>query len=108
MSLCYIDNRTGVKRTQKQLISSIQEELLSNQDLYPGLTAQLFSKNISAQKSMSNKIEDTKQKAKSKGTEYEGVSHFLDQKHILSDDGVSEYLCPLYIEENYSYIKSQC
>lgn len=107
MSLCYIDNRTGVKRTQKQLISSIQEELLSNQDLYPGLTAQLFSKNISAQKSMSNKIEDIKQKAKSKGTEYEGVSHFLDQKHILSDDGVSEYLCPLYIEENYiqNYVK---
>jgi hypothetical protein len=39
--------------------------------------------------------------AKTKGKEYEGVSHFLDQKYILYDGGMPTYLCPQYIEEEY-------
>lgn len=50
MSICYIEKETGIKKSQKQLVREIRNELVANPDIFPGLTAILFSKDISKQK----------------------------------------------------------
>lgn len=103
MSICYIEKETGIKKSQKQLVREIRTELVANQEKYPGLTAALFSTDISKQAEISGKLEEIRTEAKRKGQSYEGVSHFLDQKHLLSntEGAQAEYLAPQYIEENY-------
>lgn len=103
MSVCYVEKKTGIKKSQKQLVREMRNELVANPDIFPGLTAMLFSKDISKQKQTSDKISEIRTEAEKKGRNYEGVSHFLDQKHTLSDsnEAQAEYLAPQYIEENY-------
>lgn len=106
MSICYIYDKTGVKLTQEQLVDDIRTEILSNPGEYQGL-ARLFSVDLSPQKQTVDLVEKINSVAKAKWTYGEGVSHFLEQKHRLSDDGEMVYLAPQFIQENYiqHYIK---
>ena len=107
MSICYIYNETGVKRTQKQTVEWAKQELMSNPQQYEGLAERLLSVDLSQQSQTSSKIESIVSIAKKLGRDYEGVSHFLEQKHSISDGAPATYLSPQYIKEEYiqHYIK---
>ena len=98
MSTCYIFNENGIKMSQKQLFDEIKNKILADPDLYPGLANALFSEDISQQAQTVDIIDNIRKNKK--GKDYEGVSHFLDQKHSLADGKPAIYLAPQYIEEN--------
>lgn len=106
MSICYKNNETGVIRTQKQLVEWAAQELAANPTQYKRL-ARLLSADTTKQTEVVQKIEELTSVAKTLGIEYEGVSHFLEQKHPVIDGEPEQYLAPQYIKENYiqHYIK---
>jgi len=75
--------------------------------IFEGLAARLLSADVSKQTETINTIEQIRSAAKSKGRSYEGVSHFLEQKHVLGEGQSAVYLSPQFIEEEYiqHYIK---
>ena len=105
MSTCYIFSETGTKLSQQELVERIGIEVLNNPDSFTTIGSALFSKSLNAQSSVVETIE--KLHKNKKGANYEGVSHFLDQKHLLTDDGEPTYLAPQFVEENYikNYVK---
>lgn len=98
MSTCYIYSETGTKLSQKDLIERIGAEVIKNPGSYNNISNELFSKSNN-QETVSNVIEQLHKNKK--GAAYEGVSHFLDQKHLLEDNGIPTYLAPQFVEENY-------
>lgn len=106
MSTCYIFNENGIKMSQQQLVESIKNKLVAD-PTFEGLAARLLSADVSKQTETINTIEQIRSAAKSKGRSYEGVSHFLEQKHVLGEGQSAVYLSPQFIEENYiqHYIK---
>lgn len=105
MSVCYIFTETGKKMSQKDVLDQIGVEVLSDPDSYQEISTSLFSKLSDPQEESANVIEAIRKNKK--GSTYEGVSHFLDQKHALNDEENPVYLAPAFIEENFikNYVK---
>lgn len=100
MSVCYEFIENGKVMSQKQLVEEVRKKLMLDPN-YEGLASRLFSTDETKQDKMVEAILKIRAAAKKKGRDYEGVSHFLNQKHILYDGGLPTYLCPEYIEEEY-------
>ena len=76
MSTCYIFSETGKKLSQQEVLDQIGVEVISNPDSYSELSNTLFSKSIDPQEQVTELIESLHKNKK--GSDYEGVSHFLD------------------------------
>lgn len=106
MSKCYVFKENGLKLSQEQLVQKMTAELLSNPQL-AGLAAAVFSGEVSTQSEVSKKIQELNKDYEKTTKSFEGVSHFLEQKHSLNDDGSVQYLFPEYNKENRieNYVK---
>ena len=100
MSTCYLNTENNKVLSQKQVRKEMYDKLLSDSQ-FEGLAAKIFSTTITPKDIVIETISKIKEVAKTKGIDYEGVSHFLEQKHSTFDGGTPIYLAPKYIQEEY-------
>ena len=101
MSKCYTFVENGKTLSQKQVVDEIRNKLMSGS--FENLASKLLSQDISTQTEIISKLETINAEARQKGTNYQGVTNYIEDYHKLTDDpdAKSELLVPKFNEENY-------